>query len=153
MMRHLIVFSATLALLSCLLPATTRGQGTQANTQNAQANSNNNQVPGFTSDIQDPVVALHHMRQRREQAKTPDYALFQRSPLTPLRERAIAAEKRIYEATDIKFGTNLNTLFQGLGDNIPGTDSYGMSSFMQSVATWDGFNKGEHNQGEITLGL
>jgi porin len=153
MMRHLLVFSATLALLSGLISATTRAQGTQANTQNAQSGSNYDQVPGFTSDIQDPVVELHRIRQKREQAKAPSYALFQRSPLTPLRERGLAAEKRIYEATDIKFGTNLNTLMQGIAGEIPGSDTYGMASFLTTVATWDGFNKGESNQGEITLGL
>jgi len=153
MLRRLVLFSASLALLCNLSATTTSAQGTQADTQNAQTDTENNQGPGLTSDIQDPVVALRKMQQRREEAKTPEYALFQRSPLTPLRERGIAAEKRIYEATDIKFGTNFNTLMQGLGDAIPGADTYGMATFMQTVATWDGFNKGEANQGEITLGL
>jgi hypothetical protein len=45
------------------------------------------------------VVALEHMRQKLVQAETPDYSLFRSSLLTPLRERSIAAEKRIYEAT------------------------------------------------------
>jgi len=152
-MRHLIVFLATLAWLNCLMASTTSAQGAQSNTQSAQAGSTNNQGPGLTSDIQDPVVELHRIRQKREQAKTPGYALFQRSPLTTLRERGIAAEKRIYETTDIKFGTNLNTLFQGLADEIPGKDTFGMSSFLTVVGTWDGFHKGESNQGEITLGL
>ena len=111
------------------------------------------QGPGLTSSIEDPVVNLQNTRRLREQIRTPGDALFPTSPLTPIRERFIAMEKRIYEATDIKFGTNLNTLMQGLGDNIPGTDSYGMASFLQFNATWDGFRKGCPNQGEITLGL
>jgi hypothetical protein len=73
--------------------------------------------------------------------------------LTPLRERGFQAEKRIYEATDIKFGTNFNTLLQGLSDNIPGTDGFGMATFMSFVGTWDGFRKGCSNQGEITCGI
>jgi hypothetical protein len=115
--------------------------------------SNSTQSSGLTSSVEDPVVELQRIRQKRVQAKTPSYALFQNSPLTPLRERGIAAEKRIYEATNIHFGTNLNTLMQGLADEIPGQDTYGMSSFLTVVGTWDGFNKGEPNQGEITLGL
>jgi porin len=151
-MRHWIVVSAALALLWCLMSATTRAQGTQTNTQNDQADSNF-VPPGITSSNLDPVVLLHQIRQKRKPADTPTYSLFRTSPLTPIRERAIAAEKRIYERTNIKFGSNLNTLSQGLTDNIDGTDDYGMASFLQAVATWDGFNKGESNQGELTIAL
>lgn len=107
----------------------------------------------MTSSVEDPVVDLRRIRLIREQAKTPGDALFRTSPLTPVRERFIAREKRIFERHDIKYGANLNTLFQGLTDNIPGTDSYGMGSFLQINATWDGFRKGCPNQGEITLGV
>jgi hypothetical protein len=144
-MKASVLIAVTLALLRCwMLPTATA--------QNVQSTPGSYQL-GFTSDIRDPVVALKHIRQKRVQAETPDYSLFRSSPLTPLREWNNQAEKRIYEETDIKFGTNLNTLFQGLGDNIPGTDSYGMSSFLQFVATWDGCRKGCPNQGEITLSL
>ena len=95
--------------------------------------------PGLTSNVLDPVVNLQRTRLTRQQAKTPGDALFRRSPLTPFRERAIAFEKRIYEARDLKFGTNINTLMQGLTDNIDGTDDYGSSSFLQFNASWDGF--------------
>jgi porin len=146
-MIHNTALSITLvALCSCLMLST-------AIAQDGGTATSSNQGPGLTSDIQDPVVELQHIQKKREQAKDHGYALFQRSPLTPLRERGIAAEKRIYEATDIKFGTNLNTLMQGLADEIPGSDTYGMSSFLTAVATWDGFHKGESNQGEITIGL
>ena len=67
--------------------------------------------------------------------------------LSPSERYGLAAEKRIYEATDIKFGTNLNTLFQGLSDNKPGTDEFGMASFISFVATWDGWRKGCPDQG------
>jgi hypothetical protein len=130
-------------------PDLTAAQGNQT-TQPAPAFS---QSPGLTSSIEDPVVNLRETRLLREQAKMPGDALFSRSPLTPIRENFIAREKRIYEATDIKFGSNLNTLFQGLTDNIEGTDGYGMASFLQLNGTWDGFRKGQRNQGEITLGI
>ena len=108
----------------------------------------------MTSDVRDPVVELRVIRQKRDQqAPAEEYSLFRTSPLTPLRERGIQAEKWIYEATDIKIGTNFNTLMQGLSDEIPGEDDYGMATFMSFVSTWDGFRKGECNQGEITLGL
>ena len=99
------------------------------------------------------MVALQLIRQKRVQPIKPGNALFPRSPLTPLREAMIAREKQIYEATNFKFGTSLNTLMQGLSDNIPGTDEYGMASFVQFNGTWDGFRKGCPNQGEITLGV
>jgi hypothetical protein len=54
------------------------------------------------------VVALEHMRQKLVQAETPDYSLFRSSLLTPLRERSIEAEKRIYKETDIKWGRSYN---------------------------------------------
>ncbi len=79
--------------------------------------------------------------------------LFPTSPLTPLRERGLAAEKRIYEATDIKFGTAFNTLFQGLSDEIPGEDDFGMATAMSFVGTWDGGTRDVPNQGEVTFGL
>ena len=153
MMRHIAVALVTPALMSYWMLATASAQGTQANTQNAQAGSNNNQGPGLTSDIRDPVVLLRTIRQKREQAETPDYSLFRTSPLTPLREWAIGREKRIYQATDIKLGTTFTTLLQGLGDAIPGEDTYGMATGMSSVGTWDGCNKGEPKQGELTFEL
>jgi hypothetical protein len=119
-----------------------------------QAPADNDQTPGLTADLQDPVVELRFIRQKREQqGRAEQYALFRTSPLTPLRERGIQTEKWIYDATDIKIGTNLNTLMQGLSDEIPGEDDYGMASFLSFVATWDGYRKGKPNQGEITLGL
>lgn len=145
-MKNAALFTLALALLTGL-------NSTTSNAQTAQTSASSDQPVGLTSSIEDPVVNLRHTRQLREQAKTPGDALLQTSPLTPIRERLIAMEKRIYERTDIKFGTNVNTLMQGLGDNIPGTDSYGMASFLQFNATWDGFRKRCRNRGEITLGL
>ena len=134
------------------------GQDMQPSEQDAQdvqdAQADTNLVPlGLTSSNEDPVVELYQIQQRREQAKTPGYSLFRTSPLTPLRQRGIAAENRLYDRTNIRFGTNINTLLQGLTDNIPGTDSYGLGSFATFVGTWDGFRKGCPNQGQITLGV
>ena len=125
----------------------------------AQMNSNNqspNQLdhrPGLTTDLQDPVVELRRIRQRRQIVRERGDSLFLTSPLTPLRERIIAAEKSIYESTNLKFGTSGNHLFQGLTDENPGTDDYGMSSFMITTATWDGFKKGTPCQGEVTISI
>ncbi|MGI9472471.1 MAG: hypothetical protein ACR2NZ_13100 [Rubripirellula sp.] len=121
--------------------------------QTANADAFSPQGPGFTSDVLDPVVELQLARQRREQAKAPGISLFATSPLTPIRERGIEFEKRLYDLTDIKFATNFNHLLQGLSDEIPGEDDYGMSTFMTFVATWDGWRKGRPNQGELTIGL
>jgi hypothetical protein len=147
-MSRIPVFVSTslLALLSCLMLST-------ASAQDGVGGSNTNQGPGLTSDVQDPVVELHRAREKREQASTQPVSLFPMSPLTPIRERGIAAEKRLYESCDIKMATNFNTLLQGLGDNRPGTDDFGMATFMSFVTTWDGWKKGAPDQGEITLGI
>lgn len=121
-----------------------------ASAQNGQGASNQQTGPGLTSDVQDPVVELKVIRQRRA---TPSSSLFQSSPLTPFREAGLAFEDQVYQATDIKFGTSFNTLFQGLSDEMPGTDDFGMDTFMSFVGTWDGWNKGCPNQGELTFGL
>jgi porin len=144
MMRTSVIVSVTFAgLLSCWMLPTARAQ-------DAPAASNNNQGPGLTSDVQDPVVELRIIRQKRE-IRTP--SLFPTSPLTPLRNASHRLENRVYEATDIKFGTAFNTLLQQLGDAIPGEDTFGMATFMSFVGTWDGWNKGCPNQGEVTFGL
>ena len=88
-MSRIPVFVSTslLALLSCLMLST-------ASAQDGVGGSNTNQGPGLTSDVQDPVVELHRAREKREQASTQPVSLFPMSPLTPIRERGIAAEKR-----------------------------------------------------------
>lgn len=128
------------------------GQTIPANSQAASANANDFR-PGLTSNIEDPVVNLLETRRLRIQPREPGDALFSTSPLTPLRERIIAREKRFYEATDFKWGANLNTLFQGLTDNMAGTDDFGMASFLQLNGTWDGFRKHCPNRGELTIGV
>lgn len=109
--------------------------------------------PDFTSDLLDPVVDLRNIKAKRQQTKTPDYALFRRSPLKPLYEAADRGEQRIYESTNINVGAAFNTLAQGLTESLPGEDTYGMVTAMSLIATWDGFNKGASNRGEITCGL
>jgi hypothetical protein len=109
--------------------------------------------PDFTSDIQDPVVELRRIRAKRAQTKTPDYSLFRWSPLTPLHKGFDRAEERIYKATNIKFGSAFNTLFQGLSESLPGEDSFGMVTAMTFVGTWDAYKKGAPNRGEVTFGL
>lgn len=121
--------------------------------QNSTTGAFHSDGPGFTSDVQDPLVEMQVTRHRREQEKTSEISLFRSSPLTPLRKRMIAAEKCLYEKTNIKFATNFNHLLQGLSDERPGADDYGMATFMTFVGVWDGWKKGRPDQGEITLGL
>jgi porin len=136
----------TLVLLSCLAPATTRGQAVQTTASTSAG-------PGLTSDIQDPVVELGFIRAKRIQTRTPDYSLFRRSPLTPLHEAADRAEDRIYDATRIRWGSTYNTLLQGLSETLPGEDNFGMATAMSLVGTWDLCNVGQPNQAEVTFGL
>ena len=111
-MRTSVVVSVTLvALLSCWMLGA-------ANAQDAQARAYNNQGPGFTSDPLDPAVELQRIRERRILSET-RRSLFPTSPLTPLRQSWLEVESRLNEATDIKFGTAFNHLFQQLsGPNL-----------------------------------
>lgn len=111
------------------------------------------QRPDLTTDLQDPAVELRNIRERRLLIRTPSDSLFRTSPLTPIREATIAAERGLYERTDIKFGASGNHLLQGLTDERPNTDDYGMSSFFIFTGTWDGYRKGCPNQGEITTSI
>ena len=158
-MRSSVLFLATsVALLICLASSAelVRAQGTSntpSSTQNAQSRTQFDERAGLTTDLQDPVVELKRIRQRREIARERGDALFLTSPLTPLREAFIASEKRLYEKTDFKFGTSGNHLLQGITEELPGTEDYGMSSFVIFTGTWDGWNKGEACQGEITFSV
>jgi porin len=146
MMRTSAVVSVTLAgLLSFCVPGAARAQ-------DAPAGSNNSQGPGMTSDPRDPVVELQRIVERRTITET-RRSLFATSPLTPLRESVFRAEQRLNDATDIQFGTAFNHLFQQLSESLPGENSFGMSSAMTLVGTWDLYNKGCPNQGELTLGI
>jgi hypothetical protein len=109
--------------------------------------------PDLTTDLQDPVVELQRIRQRREISRERGDSLFRTSPLTPLRERIISAEKRLYERTDFKFGASGNHLMQGITDARPGKEDFGMSSFAILTGTWDGWHKGCPRQGEITFSV
>ena len=138
------------ALLSVLVfsPATALAQGVSS-----QSGSRSEQRPGLTTDLQDPVVQLQVVRQRRAIPSNPNDSLFQSSPLSPLRERLIACEKDLYESTDFKFGASGNHLLQSLTDERAGTDEFGMSSFAILTGTWDGYKKGQACQGEITCSV
>ena len=88
-MRNSIVVSITLvALLSCWMLPTARGQ-------DGGAGSNISQSSGVTTDVRDPEVLLRDIRQKRE---IPTYSLFPTSPLTPLRHKTHEWERRVYEA-------------------------------------------------------
>ena len=145
-MRSLLLsFLVLCSCLSCLMLGT-------ASAQDVPAGLNTNQGPGMTSDPLDPVVELHRIQARRTISETRG-SLFRTSPLTPLRGAWLRAEQRLYEATDIKFGTAFNHLFQQLDRSFPGEDTFGMSTNMTLVGTWALFQKGQPNQGEVTLGI
>jgi hypothetical protein len=144
--RFTVAFSLTLAgLLSCLVLGTARAQ-------DAPTGSGNSQGSDITSDPRDPVVELQRIVARRAVSESRP-SLFRTSPLTPIREGVLRLENRLDEATDIRFGTAVNHLFQQLSESLPGEDTFGMSSAMTLVGTWDLYNKGCPNQGELTLGI
>jgi porin len=150
MMRTSIAVSMSVStFLICWMSATATAQNAQSS---AQAGSNNNRGPGFTSDPLDPVVELQRIQARRVFSTTRN-SLFRTSPLTPLRECWLQAEKNVTEATDIKFATAVNHLFQELSESFPDQDQFGMSTNMTFVGTWEAFNKGEPDQGEVTFGI
>jgi hypothetical protein len=123
---------------------------TPARAQDGGSGLNSSQNPGLTTDLDDPEVLLRAIRQKRE---VPTRSLFPTSPLTPLRDKTHDLEARVYEATNIKFGTSFNTLLQGLSDEIPGQDDFGMATAMSFLGTWDACNQGCPNQGQVTFEL
>ena len=154
-MRTSAFISVTLTLLNCGILPSAKAQETQdaqANAQVTQTSANQTQGPGMTSDPRDPTIELRRIRERRAEIQTRS-ALFRRAPLAGLHERIDRAENRFSEATDIKFGTAFNTLLQGLSESLPGQDNFGMATGMTFIGTWELFNKGESNQGELTFGL
>jgi hypothetical protein len=156
-MRFLILRSFALgSVLGCLIVATAEAQDgapTTTSGQNTQTGLLVDERPDLTANLLDPVVQLRNIRQRREIVRERGDSLFLTSPLTPLRDRINAAEERLYDLTDFNFGISGNHLLQGITDNIPGTDDYGMSSFYILTGTWDGWKKGCPNQGEITFSI
>jgi porin len=144
---NVVSIKATLFLI-CWISSTAIAQNAPSN---AEAGSDTFQHPGFTSSPLDPAVELRRIRARRQiTTRTP---LFGTSPLTPLREAWLDAEKSIGEPHDIKFGTAFNHLFQQLSESMPGQDQFGMSTNMTLVGTWEAYNKGEPDQGEVTFGI
>ena len=106
-MRTSVALAATLVgLLNCGIPVT-------AVAQYGGSGSPGGQASGLTSDVRDPVVELQRIRARRALPEARD-SLFRTSPLTPLRAGILRAENRLDEATNIKFGTAVNHLFQQL---------------------------------------
>lgn len=145
-MRAPFILSVTLvAFLNCCMLTAVKAQDSQV----ALSSPHN---PGFTSDPLDPVVELQRIQTRRAIAPTRN-SLFSNSPLTPIRESLHEFEGRAYDATNIKFGTSFNHLFQQLPEAFPGADKFGLSSNMTFVGTWEAFNSGESNQGEVTFGI
>lgn len=132
-----------IGILSCVLL-------TSASAQEGGVGSTTSQSSGLTTDIQDPEVQLRVIRQKRE---VPTPSLFPTSPLTPLRNKTHELERRVYEGTNIKFGTVFNTLLQGLSDEIPGEDDFGMATAMSFLGTWDACNQGSPTQGQVTFEL
>ena len=116
--------------------------------QNGGNGSTSGQKTGLTSDIEDPEVQLRAIRRKRE---APTSSLFSSSPLTPIRSTTHELEARVYEATNIKFGTVFNTLLQGLSDEIPGEDDYGMATSMSLIGTWDAYHPTAPTQGQVTF--
>jgi porin len=95
---------------------------------------------------------LQRIRARRTIRETRS-SLFRTSPLTPLREYWLRAEKRLNEATGMQFGTAVNHLCQQLDRSLPGEDNFGMSTNMTLVGTWDLCDVGGPKQGALTLGI
>ena len=138
--------------LCCLLSDWTISASHAQPTRARQTNSSSVQSQEFTSDPRDPLVELERIQARRTFEKSRP-SLFSTSPLTPLRQRWFEAEKSLYEATNIKIGTAFNHLFQQATESLPGEDQFAMASTMTLIGTWEACNKGEPNQGEVTLGI
>ncbi len=98
---------------------------------------------------QDPTVQLQDIEQKRAERAS----LLGDSPIKSLHDRADAWHKRLYDKTHIRLGTSVHHLFQWLSESLPGTDDWGTATDMDITATWDLLNRGNPNQGSLTMHL
>jgi hypothetical protein len=100
---------------------------------------------GMLDDPDDPQNQLTIIRERRAQKD----ALFPVSPLQGLHDRTTQGKENLHEKYGLEPGMNSNTLFQWLGDSLPGTDTWGVATTLDLIATWELVNRGKPNQGQI----
>jgi len=98
---------------------------------------------------QDPSVMLQDIQARRG----PRAALFDIPSLKSAQEGADAWHERLYKDTNIHLGTSVHHLFQWLSESLPGTDNWGTATDVDIIGTWDLTNRGQANQGSLTMQL
>ena len=126
-------------------PATTTGQPDESVTEIEDTEFRES----IGGNNQDPSVLLEEIQQRRSERAS----LFKVSPLKPVHDGAETWHENLYQKTHIRLGTSVHHLFQWLSESLPGTDDYGTATDLDITATWDLTNRGEPNQGSLTMQL
>jgi hypothetical protein len=144
------------SLAMTALQADENGTGAEdAAAETAQSEENAAQMEGtrlgagIGGNDQDPEVMLTSIQMRRTERD----ALFGASPLKPLHDDADAWHDRLYKKTNVRLGTSVHHLFQWLSESLPGTDDWGTATDMDVIGTWEATNRGEVNQGALTMHL
>jgi porin len=110
---------------------------------------------------QDPLNLLGDILERR--TRTEREALLPVSPLKPVHESLDGFQASLYKATHFKWGLTVNHLFQGMSDSVPTTDPdtgnteqtdrWGTTTDVDLVTSWELFNVGQANMGQIVFHL
>lgn len=142
-MKYSITPLALAISLSCFSTATAtageQGTGSDDGGSGSAIGGNN----------EDPSVLLDEITERRAQRDS----LLGVSPLKGLHDATDQAKESIYETTHLKLGLNINHLFQGITDALPGNDKWGTTTDLDFVGTWELINRGEPTQGSLFFGL
>ena len=147
-------------LLGSLLVTPLQAQDGGAGAENAAAEDtqsdesppnveNTGPTENFSGNDQNPSVMLRDIQKRRTQKD----ALFSVELLGPFHDNAASWHDRLYDETNIKLGTSVHHLFQWLSESLPGTDDWGTATDMDIIGTWEATNRGEPNQGSLTMHL
>jgi len=158
--RPVLVLTVTFFLLGGLLmtaaQAGENGKDTEdstATTTQAEESVSEAENSGYSESIggndQDPSVQLQDIEKKRAERASH----LGESPIKTFHDRADAWHKRLYDKTHIRLGTSIHHLFQWLSESRPGTDDWGTATDMDITGTWDLLNRGEPNQGSLTLHL
>jgi porin len=104
---------------------------------------------GWVESDEDPGNQLLQIEQRRDVR----VGLIPFSAIQPLRDGFTAATDAIYEAAYLRLGMSFHSVGQYTTNNIQGTPRHGAATDFDIVGTWELFNRGKPNQGEIFFGV
>ena len=139
--RSFVVLSFIFLLVVTVSAAGAKDKGTEADIANLDS-----AISSFPDDGRNILNGIQERRTQRD-------SLFPVSPLKPVHDSTERMWDSIYQATYLRMGITFNHLFQWLSDSLPDTTSYGTTTDMDFVGTWELVNRGKTTQGEIFFGV